>query len=758
MEISVLAAGDIAIAAFAVVVAAYEGWLFLQQRHRPVHAMAAAVALSTAVFAAGSAVQYANGDPDRTQNIVRVEFLALIALAMSMAGLASAMTGRPHPVPRSISWILAAVSAVCVVGTDLIVPPGTMPIDIWLLDHPYLHPLPGPLTLPFYGVFMVFAALSAGWLIWKSHSRDIKLVFGSAVVVWLLAGIWDIVVASYSLSTPLFVTEYGFILLAASLMAVDIRHYGQLLRKSEELQVQSEESFRVMIERAPICITVQIDGNIVYANPATLRILGYDRREDLLGLSPLNLVHPDTRSEAEAWLEQIARPSGLAAVREERIRRRDGTYISLEIAGVPVVFRGKPAVVTMGMDVSERKSLVAKVMQMDRMIAVGTLAAGIAHEINNPLTYVITNVELAKQVLPELAAAVRQATHAPAVVPADAREASRAIETTRELEDLQDALGEALEGAERVRRIVSDLRVFSHIQPSHLAPVSLPSVLGSAVNMANNEIRHRARLFSDFGPVPLVRADESRLGQVFLNLLMNAAQAIPDGSVEANEIHVVTLTSESGGAVVEIRDTGCGISPEVRDRVFDPFFTTKPVGQGTGLGLSICQGILRDLGGEIAFESEVGRGTVFRVTLPAAPALSSVVPGDGVAPQAATPRRGRVLVIDDEEKMGVAIMRILSQEHEVVALTSARAALARLKAGEAFDVILCDLMMPDVTGMEFFAEVTRRFPHLRSRVVFFTGGAFIPEAREFLETHPNRRLEKPFAVQELRALVNEMIR
>jgi PAS domain S-box-containing protein len=761
MNVPLLAAGDIVIAAFAAVVAAYEGWLFFGHRREPVHAMAAAVALSTAVYAAGAVAQYTNVDPGRAQTVVRIEFLALIALALSVSGLATAVTGRAHPVPRSVQWILAIVSAAIVLGTELIVPPGAMQLNVWLLGRPYLQPLPGPLTFAFFAVFMGFAALSAGWMIWKARSRDMNLFFGSAAIIWLFAAVWDTIVSSGFLSTPLFFMEYGFTLLAASLMAVDLRHYRQLVRNSEERQMRSEESFRVMIERVPICTTVQIDGKIIYANPATMRTLGYDRREDLLGFSFLDLVHPEDRPGAEAWREQIARPGGdLASVREERIRRRDGTYTSMEVAGVPVVFEGKPAVVTMGMDVSERKDLVAKVMQMDRMIAVGTLAAGVAHEINNPLSYVIANVDFAKQILPELVADVRQATRASSGLPAAALDFSRrAVETASALEDLQGALGDALEGAERVRRIVGDLRVFSHSQPSQLEPVALPRILESAVNMAENEIRHRARLVWKLGPSPLVLANESRLEQVFLNLLVNAAQAIPDGRAEANEIQVVACTSDSGKAVVEIRDTGCGIPPEVRGRVFDPFFTTKPVGQGIGLGLSICQGILRDLGGEIAFESEVGRGTVVRVTLPAAPATASEVSGaDVVAPQVGTPRRGRILVIDDEESLGVAILRILAQEHEVVALTSARAALSRLKAGETFDVIFCDLMMPDVSGMEFFGEVTRKLAHLQSRVVFFTGGAFTPQAQEFLETNPNRRLVKPFEVRELRALVNDMIR
>jgi CheY-like chemotaxis protein/anti-sigma regulatory factor (Ser/Thr protein kinase) len=274
--------------------------------------------------------------------------------------------------------------------------------------------------------------------------------------------------------------------------------------------------------------------------------------------------------------------------------------------------------------------------------------------------------------------------------------------------------------------------------------------------MASTEIRHRARLVRDYTEPLGVSANEGRLGQVFLNLLVNAAQAIPEGDVERNEIRVVTR-SHAEGVAIEVRDTGSGMSPEHLEKLFEPFFTTKPVGVGTGLGLSICQDIVSGFGGRMEVESEVGRGTLFRVILPAA--TSAVLPVEPARPTLApaVSRRGRILVVDDEPMIGMAIRRTLQREHEVVVLTSAREAHARLTGGERFDVILCDVMMPEMSGMDLHQELESHAPELAERFVFLTGGAFTTNARAFLSRVSNHRLEKPFSSQELRGLVQLLL-
>jgi len=228
----------------------------------------------------------------------------------------------------------------------------------------------------------------------------------------------------------------------------------------------------------------------------------------------------------------------------------------------------------------------------DRMAALGTLAAGIAHEINNPLTYVIANLQTLADRLP-----------------------TSSDETVR---DLSEIVGEALQGAERIRRLVKEVQLVAPGQHAErLANIALREPLRAALALTENQIKHRARLVCDLQPDLYVRGDHDRIEQLFVNLLLNAVQAIPEGRAHENEIRVdVSALPGRGAAVVRIEDTGTGIPLEVQERVFQPFFTTKPVGQGTGLGLSICRGIVTALGGEISFESEPASGTTFRVVLP----------------------------------------------------------------------------------------------------------------------------------------------
>jgi CheY-like chemotaxis protein/two-component sensor histidine kinase len=326
------------------------------------------------------------------------------------------------------------------------------------------------------------------------------------------------------------------------------------------------------------------------------------------------------------------------------------------------------------------------------------------------------------------------------------------------LSEVEGPLKDAREAADRVRMIVRDLKIFSRSgDEEQRGAVDVKRVLESSVRMAWNEIRHRARLVKDYGDIPAALGNESRLGQVFLNLIVNAAQAIPEGRTEDNEIRLTTVR-RGDRIVIEIRDSGAGIAPDVLPRIFDPFFTTKPAGVGTGLGLAICHRIVSDLGGAIAVESHEGQGTVFRVTLPVALPFDHDPADDAesAAPGRA-PRRGTILVIDDEPMINKVIRRMLSADHDVVSFASVREALAAVHAGRSFDVILCDLMMPEMTGMDLHADLMRTAPDTAGRIVFMTGGAFTPRAREYLDRVSNARIEKPFDAKNLRLLINNLL-
>jgi signal transduction histidine kinase len=386
----------------------------------------------------------------------------------------------------------------------------------------------------------------------------------------------------------------------------------------------------------------------------------------------------------------------------------------------------------------EHRDLQARLAQTDRLTSLGTLAVGVAHEINNPLAYVLLNLTYLHEELPKLLAGSESAK---------SREALVAVE-------------HALDGAERIRKTVRSLKTFSRPENETRVPLQLAKILDSTLPMVANEIHHRATLIKDYSVVPDVIANEARLGQVFLNLLINATQALPEDRREENRIHLMVRAPSPSRVAVEVHDNGVGIPPQVRGRIFEPFFTTKPVGIGTGLGLTICHGIVASLGGTLSFESELGRGTVFRVELPAAAATSVTASARAPAARPKTsvpPPRGRILVVDDEPIVCFTLERLLSSEGQVVALTSARQALAGIQRGDRFDVIVCDLMMPEMDAPLLYDELCKIAPAQAERMLFVTGGAFTPRAREFLERVPNTRIEKPFDVDALLALVRTRI-
>jgi signal transduction histidine kinase len=237
----------------------------------------------------------------------------------------------------------------------------------------------------------------------------------------------------------------------------------------------------------------------------------------------------------------------------------------------------------------------ARLMVADRLATMGRTAAGVGHEINNPISYVLANLSYLQEELKR----------------------PREGLSEKERQELLEAATEAWEGAERVRFIAQDLKMLSRAEETSASPVQLSAVVRSSVRMAAHELRGRARVVEDCADVPPVQGNAARLGQVFLNLIINAAHAIAPGRAEQNEIRVMARLGESGRVTVEVSDTGCGIAPENLVRIFEPFFTTKPVGEGTGLGLAVCRSVVTSMGGDITVESLMGRGTTFRITLPA---------------------------------------------------------------------------------------------------------------------------------------------
>ncbi|QSQ22333.1 MASE1 domain-containing protein [Pyxidicoccus parkwayensis] len=467
----------------------------------------------------------------------------------------------------------------------------------------------------------------------------------------------------------------------------------------------------------------------VFVNEALCTLVGHSR-EDLVGRDPC-FVYGDQEPELTRRVKSAV-IKGEPLCTEVTVTRKDGSLLRTEVLLSPVRATGEDIThfVATHRDITATKELQARLVAAERVAAVGTLAAGVGHEINNPLAYLVLNLEAASRSLSE------------GGLPA-ARDALSGVRG-------------ALEGAERIRLIVKDLQVFSRQGDQERGLVDLNALVPPAVRIVSHALRHRARVVEEFGPVPRVLGSEARLGQVLLNLLVNAMQAISEGSPTLNEVRVRTSTDASGRARVDVMDTGAGIPTHILPRIFEPFFTTKPTGEGTGLGLAICQQVVRAHGGELEVRSEPGRGSVFSVLLPGAPVQVSSPSSRPVATPLPTSRgrRGRVLVVDDEPRLAQSMRLLLEPYHDIVTTTRGSEALALVAAGHRFDVILCDLQMPEVDGATVFRRLCATAPDQAERVVFISGGAYTPESRAFMESVTNRVLEKPVRPEVLMATVD----
>jgi len=395
-------------------------------------------------------------------------------------------------------------------------------------------------------------------------------------------------------------------------------------------------------------------------------------------------------------------------------------------------------------DATEERGIELSRLQAEKLTSIGTLAAGVAHEINNPAAFVLGNLE-------SLASHIRMLDEEMVAVADPALRGNMGDV----LFEVKAILQETKEGMARIHRIVRDLSAFSHLDDDRGALGDVNAAVESTLTLLRSEIRHRATVERDLRATRAVVGSPARLGQVLLNLIQNATQALD--VTHAAENRIVLRTFDSGSDVIfEVSDNGAGIAADVLPRIFDSFFTTKARGVGTGLGLPITQGIVRSLGGDISVETRVGVGSTFRVRLPSRPPsraeLSPPVAAGAPRPIA----RRRILAIDDEPLLLKAYRRMLAGVHDVVTALGGRDALLVLQKEVNFDAILCDLQMPEMSGMELFAKVKARYPELAERFIFVTGGAFSSEAKQFLE-HGVPYVGKPFRADELMAVLESRI-
>ncbi|HEU5055420.1 MAG TPA: ATP-binding protein [Kofleriaceae bacterium] len=492
----------------------------------------------------------------------------------------------------------------------------------------------------------------------------------------------------------------------------------------------SDETLRMLLDIAPDAIAIVRGGTVLYMSPTGARMLGYASAADVIGINMDTWLHPDDLEVARVRIAEAMR-NGRAREPSSyvyRSRRRDGSVFLAEVASVPITYEGGPALLAFVRDVTERKALESRLAEAERLAALGRLSAGVAHELNNPLTHLVLAVTRLRQLC----------------------DAFRPENAETVLAEARSKLSYMSDDLDRMMVIARELRLFSSPQPTSREPVALRDVLERALRIVEeNDPAHGIRIERRQEEVPPADADASRLVQVFINLVRNAFDSLREAPGDGPPTVTLTLRPEGEDCVAaEVSDNGPGVAPELRERIFEPFFTTKPYGAGAGLGLAISRNLIQALDGRLEVSSEPGGGTTFTVVLPCwrRPAQPAERPRPA-------PVRLRVLVIDDEISIGRTIDSIFEDQHDVVVTTSARDALAQLEQGLSFDLILCDVVMPGASGVDFYEGLQQIRPDLCDRVVFMTGATLGSDAGRSLAALPNVVLEKPFDLDRLEAII-----
>jgi len=394
-----------------------------------------------------------------------------------------------------------------------------------------------------------------------------------------------------------------------------------------------------------------------------------------------------------------------------------------QVLGSVMVFRG----------ITEHRLVQAQQELADRLASLSTMATSVAYELSSPL-----------------AAVMAQATF---MLDEMRRRQAGGDGDLLALADAMQAQSELDSAAHRIERIVTDLQTFAKRAQPHAGVADVRSAIARAVAATAQQLGDRARVATRIGPGLRVKLDETQLTQLLVNMLVNAGQAIAPGHVATNTIEVVAAALDDN-VVIDVRDTGCGMPLTVLKRIFEPFYTTKPAGAGAGMGLATCHGIINASGGRIDVESGVGEGSTFRITLPSATPRAA---GLAVASASrAAKLRGRILVIDDEPMLLQAMKRMLSG-HDVVCVEDAREAAALLATGERFDIILSDVLMPRMTGIELYERLLADNPDAARRIVFLSGGAVNQSTSDFLASVPNLCLDKPVSPPALREQIQQWL-
>lgn len=495
----------------------------------------------------------------------------------------------------------------------------------------------------------------------------------------------------------------------------------------------SEQRYRGLFANAyDLIFTLDPALRITSINRAGEQLIGYNV-DELIGKPLASLCTPESWNGVQPHLRALVGGRGVQPFEVELVRR-DGEQVVLEVSAQVIQNGvGVKGIHCIARDLTVRRRLEQQLIQSEKLSAIGQLVAGVAHELNNPLTSVsgYAQLLLRDKGIPE--------------------------EPRQDIEQIHAQ-------SERAAKIVQNLLIFAREHKPERRMISVNEALRSALALQSYQLKvDNIGITLDLDPnLPATTADSHQLQQVFLNLITNARHAMADkGGRGTLTLRTVLLTDEGGAAIkIEVTDTGVGIPERDLQKIFNPFFTTKPVGQGTGLGLSICFGIIKEHDGQIWAESQVGVGTRVSIALPvrdmapATPEAPQEIPAPADEPEPSL----NVLVVDDEEPVVRLIARLLRDlGHRSTVVTSGEAALGTL-GSEPFDLMLCDVKMPGLNGFELVSAMRDRDPDLADRVIFITGDTLSTTTRSQIERGGNLFLPKPFSIEQLEQTIAVLMR
>ena len=496
-------------------------------------------------------------------------------------------------------------------------------------------------------------------------------------------------------------------------------------RMAEAALRGSEEQYHAMFNASIDGLALwNAQGEIVDTNPALWRMYGYSD-DEFSALPPGRWTGPAYHAD---FRRSVA--AGLSLHVEVTERRRDGSAFEVEVHGIPMQYQGQPHVLTIARDITEKKRSAEELArqreslyQREKLAALGSLLAGVAHELNNPLSVVVARAVL----LEEQGDSATQA-------------AALKIRTA----------------AERCARIVRTFLAMARQQQPQRGPVAINDVISAALDIAAYAIRTSSiEVTQELSRgIPLILADADQLHQVLLNLIINAQQSLQEHPTPRRLRVTSCFDPISDVLCIAVADNGPGIPEHLRARIFEPYFTTKPMGVGTGVGLAVSLGIVEAHGGTLTATCPLDGGAVFTVRLPVANVgVSGVEAAQSAKPNAS---RRKILIVDDEAEIRETLTEILTcAEHRVVSVSSGREALERMTV-ERYDVILTDIRMPDLDGRAFYKVIEERWPGQVGRVAFVTGDTLASALRDFVSESGRPVIEKPFLPSDVRRVVAEL--